>query len=199
MWLLIDNYDSFTYNLVHYFKSLGCALEVVKHDAIDVASIAEINPQGLILSPGPGTPEDAGVSLAAIAAFANKLPILGVCLGHQCLAQHFGAKIDQASTIMHGKTSEVHHDGSELFAGISQPFTAARYHSLAIAPESVSPCLQIRAWTENAKGQMEDIMAISHKQRPLLGLQFHPEAILTPEGKQILANSLNWLDAQSLK
>lgn len=185
MLLMIDNYDSFTYNLVQYFGELGEPVEVHRNDKISVAEIAARHPSGLVISPGPCSPDEAGISVAAIRELAGKLPILGVCLGHQAIGQAFGGRIVRAERLMHGKTSPVHHDGRELFQGLSNPFDAIRYHSLLIERASLPACLEVTAWT--AEGE---IMGVRHRELPLWGVQFHPESILTVEGKQLLRNFL---------
>lgn len=184
MLLLIDNYDSFTYNLVQYFEILGQNVLVRAHDAITLNQIKEISPHYLVLSPGPKAPEQAGISLAVIQEFHRTIPMLGVCLGHQCLAQAFGGTIISASEIMHGQTSTIVHNGQGIFKNIPNYFTATRYHSLAVDSRSLPPCLRIDAWVN------ETIMAISHRKYPLFGLQFHPEAILSEHGLSLLENFL---------
>ena len=185
MLLMIDNYDSFTYNLVQYFAELGEVVEVYRNDRITVDGIVARRPQRLVVSPGPCSPDEAGVSVAAIRELAGKLPILGVCLGHQALGQAFGGRIVRADRLMHGKTSPIHHDARELFAGLSNPFDATRYHSLLIERATLPECLEMTAWT--AEGE---IMGVRHRSLPLWGVQFHPESILTVEGKQLLRNFL---------
>ena len=184
MLLMIDNYDSFTYNLVQYFQILGQEVVVYPHDKIDVAGIDALSPQYLVISPGPKAPEDAGISLEAIDYFYRKIPILGICLGHQCLASAFGGKIISAPEILHGKTSCIRHHKQGLFQNLPNNFLATRYHSLAVETQSLAPCFSIDAWAD------ETIMAISHRQYPLYGLQFHPEAILTEHGFQLLTHFL---------
>ena len=186
MLLLIDNYDSFTYNLVQYFQILGQEVQVYAHDKISVQQIKKLAPQYLVLSPGPKAPEDAGISMEAIKEFQHTLPILGICLGHQCLAQAFGATIIPATEVKHGTTSKILHHYQGLFKNTSNLFTAARYHSLAVDVPSLPPCFSIDAWADNT------IMAISHRQYPLFGLQFHPEAILSQYGLQLLENFLRY-------
>jgi anthranilate synthase/aminodeoxychorismate synthase-like glutamine amidotransferase len=186
--LVIDNYDSFTYNLVQYLGELGAETRVVKNDAIDVAGIARDAPSGILISPGPCTPNEAGVSLACIAELGDKLPILGVCLGHQAIGQAFGGKVVRAGRLMHGKTSPIHHDGRGVFAGLTSPFEATRYHSLLVERASVPACLQISAWTEEG-----EIMGLRHKTLAVEGVQFHPESVLTLEGKRLVANWLGGL------
>jgi anthranilate synthase component 2 len=185
MLLMIDNYDSFTYNLVQYFAELGETVEVHRNDKITVAEVAARRPDRLVISPGPCSPDEAGISVAVIRELAGKLPILGVCLGHQSIGQAFGGRIVRAGRLMHGKTSPVHHDGRELFAGLSNPFEATRYHSLLIERATLPPCLEITAWTAE-----DEIMGVRHREQPLWGVQFHPESILTVEGKRLLENFL---------
>ena len=185
MLLIIDNYDSFTYNLVQYFQCLQQEVLIYAHDKISLAKIKELAPQYIVISPGPKTPDDAGISLAVIKEFYRELPILGVCLGHQCLAQAFGGKISTAPEIMHGKTSPITHHYQGLFKNIPNHFNATRYHSLAVEVVSLPSCFSIDAWAKNT------IMAISHRQYPLFGLQFHPEAILSQHGMHLLENFLN--------
>ena len=181
--LLIDNYDSFTYNLVQAFAGMGAEVLVYRNDAIGVADAVQLNPSHLVISPGPGRPEDAGVSLDMIDAFAERLPVLGVCLGHQCLVSYFGGDIVRAERLMHGKTSLVTHDGETIFNGMSQPFEAGRYHSLCADRRSLPAQLKLSA--ETTEGE---IMAVRHRSLPLEGVQFHPESVLTPEGNMLMAN-----------
>jgi anthranilate synthase/aminodeoxychorismate synthase-like glutamine amidotransferase len=185
MLLLIDNYDSFTYNLYQYLGELGAQTRVVRNDEISVEEALALEPEAIVISPGPGTPDDAGISLDLIRAAQGAVPLLGVCLGHQSLGQAFGGRIVRAPSLMHGKTSEVHHDGRTIFAGLPQPFTATRYHSLVIAPDSLPECLEVSARTADGV-----IMAVRHREHPLEGVQFHPESILTTAGKDLLANFL---------
>lgn len=185
MLLLIDNYDSFTFNLAQYFEELGETVRVFRNDTIGIAEIETLNPARIVISPGPGVPSKAGITPPVIAAFAAKLPILGVCLGHQALAESFGGRIIHAPSLVHGKTSEVHHDGRTIFAGLPNPFAATRYHSLCVDASSVPACLEVSARTPDGV-----IMGLRHKALPLEGVQFHPESILTVHGKQLLAN---WL------
>jgi anthranilate synthase/aminodeoxychorismate synthase-like glutamine amidotransferase len=181
--LLIDNYDSFTYNLVQAFATLGAEVLTLRNDAISVAEATALGPTHLVISPGPGRPDDAGVSLEMIGAFAGKVPMLGVCLGHQCLVQHYGGRIVRAGRLMHGKTSMVTHDGGAIFAGMSQPFEAGRYHSLCAEDSSLPGELVVTAKTDR-----DEIMGVRHKTLPLEGVQFHPESVLTPEGDILMAN-----------
>jgi len=187
MLLVIDNYDSFTYNLVQYFGELGANLEVYRNDALTLKQIAEMNPEKIVISPGPGRPEDAGISVDIIKTFTGKFPILGVCLGHQSIGYAYGGKIIQASRLMHGKTSRIRHDSQEIYSGIENPFEATRYHSLVIDKQTLPDCLEVTAVTEDKD---QEIMGIRHKQFPLWGVQYHPESILTKAGKDILKNFL---------
>ncbi|ODS63167.1 MAG: anthranilate/aminodeoxychorismate synthase component II [Arenimonas sp. SCN 70-307] len=190
MVLMIDNYDSFTYNLVQYLGELGQDVRVVRNDALTVAEIAALAPERIVISPGPCTPNEAGVSLEVLEKLAGKVPILGVCLGHQSLGQAFGGKVVRARTIMHGKTSPIRHKGVGVFAGLPDPFEATRYHSLVVEKDSLPDCLEITAWTENADGSMDEIMGLRHKTLPVEGVQFHPESILTQHGHDMLRNFL---------
>jgi anthranilate synthase component 2 len=190
MLLMIDNYDSFTYNLVQYFGELGQEVRVVRNDAIDVAGIEALAPSRIVISPGPGTPDDAGVSLAIYDRLAGRIPVLGVCLGHQALGQAFGAKVVRAGRIMHGKTSKVRHNGTGVFAGIPDAFEATRYHSLVVDRASLPDCLEVTAWTEDEDGSVEAIMGLRHKTLRAEGVQFHPESILTQHGHALLRNFL---------
>jgi anthranilate synthase/aminodeoxychorismate synthase-like glutamine amidotransferase len=183
--LLIDNYDSFTYNLVQSFLVLGAEVAVYRNDQITVADALLLEPSHVVISPGPGRPEDAGVSLDMIAAFAERTPVLGVCLGHQSLVQHFGGRIISAARLMHGKTSMIEHDGKVLFAGLPQPCEVGRYHSLAAQRDNIPACLEVTARTEGG-----EIMGVRHRELPVEGVQFHPESVLTPEGDQLLDNFL---------
>ncbi|HPE74267.1 MAG TPA: aminodeoxychorismate/anthranilate synthase component II [Candidatus Competibacter sp.] len=190
MLLMIDNYDSFTYNLVQYFGELGEEVWVYRNDQIDPDQIAEYAPARIVLSPGPCTPNEAGVSLATIERFAGQIPILGVCLGHQSIGQAFGGHIVRAGHVMHGKTSEVHHRGQGVFAGLPSPFTVVRYHSLVIDKATAPDCLDITAWTQTPDGDIDEIMGVHHKTLPVEGVQFHPESILTEHGHALLRNFL---------
>ena len=183
MILMIDNYDSFTYNLVQAFRELGADMQVIRNDQIDVDGIRALAPAAIILSPGPGNPDSAGVTLAAIKEFAGKLPLFGVCLGHQSIAQAFGGRIVHAKQLMHGKTSRIHHDGRGVFAGLEQDFPAMRYHSLAVERESLPDCFEISAETEDG-----EIMGLRHKTLPIESVQYHPESIGTPEGMKQMRN-----------
>jgi anthranilate synthase component 2 len=187
---MIDNYDSFTYNLVQYFGELGAEVQVYRNDQITLAEIERLAPSHLVISPGPCTPNEAGISLAAITHFAGKLPILGVCLGHQGIGQAFGGKVVHAREIMHGKTSLIHHKNEGVFKGLENPFEATRYHSLVIERESLPDCLDITAWTETPDGLLDEIMGVRHKTLDVEGVQFHPESILTQHGHDLLRNFL---------
>jgi anthranilate synthase component II len=189
--LMVDNYDSFTYNIVQYFGELGQAVKVVRNDELSVAQIAALKPERIVISPGPCTPNEAGVSLEVLAALGDQVPILGVCLGHQSIGQAFGGKVIRASRIMHGKTSPVFHTGQGVFAGLPSPFEATRYHSLVVEQSSLPDCLEVTAWTENADGSREEIMGLRHRTLPVQGVQFHPESILTEHGHAMLQNFLN--------
>jgi len=189
MLLLIDNYDSFTYNLYQYFCELGTEVLVKRNDQLSLADIEQLAPSHLVISPGPCTPDDAGISMAAITHFAERLPILGVCLGHQAMAQAFGGQVVRARQAVHGKTSPIRHTGQSVFNGLNNPLTVTRYHSLIVAAESLPECFTLTAWTER-DGQPDEIMGIAHKQLPLHGVQFHPESILSEQGHQLLNNFL---------
>ena len=186
MLLMIDNYDSFTYNLVQYFLELGQEVKVLRNDQVTLADIAALSPDYLVISPGPGTPSQAGISISAIQNFAGQIPILGICLGHQSIVEAFGGQVVRAGRLMHGKTSSIYHAGSTLFNDLSEPFTATRYHSLIAERDSFPECLDITAWTDN-----DEIMGLEHHDLPIYGVQFHPESILSTEGKNLLANYLN--------
>ncbi|WP_006786477.1 anthranilate synthase component II [Thiorhodospira sibirica] len=188
MLLMIDNYDSFTYNLVQYLGELGVEVRVFRNDALSLADIARLAPSHLMISPGPCTPDEAGISLAAIQHFAGKIPILGVCLGHQAIGQAFGGRIIHAREIMHGKTSMIHHTNEGVFSGLSNPFEATRYHSLVIAQDCVPECLQVTAWTQTASGARDEIMGVRHRSLAIEGVQFHPESILSQHGHALLRN-----------
>jgi anthranilate synthase component 2 len=191
MLLMIDNYDSFTYNLVQYFGELGADVQVYRNDKITIAEIETLNPDKIVISPGPCTPNEAGISLNVIRHFSAKKPILGVCLGHQSIGQAFGGDIVHANAIMHGKTSPIHHNNSSVFRGIESPFKATRYHSLVVNKASLPDCFDITAWTENGDGSLDEIMGIQHKTLPVEGVQFHPESILTEQGHALLKNFLD--------
>ncbi|MBU0656476.1 MAG: aminodeoxychorismate/anthranilate synthase component II [Gammaproteobacteria bacterium] len=189
--LMVDNYDSFTYNLVQYFGELGADVQVVRNDEIPVEAIDEIAPDKIVLSPGPCTPTEAGISIPTLLRFAGKIPILGVCLGHQSIGQAFGGKIIRAKEIMHGKTSMIHHKGVGVFTNLPSPLEATRYHSLVIEQETIPDCLEITAWTETEDGRLDEIMGVRHKTLPVEGVQFHPESILTQYGHDMLRNFLD--------
>jgi len=185
MILVVDNYDSFTYNLVQYLGELGQVLKVFRNDKISIKGIKKLRPERIVISPGPGRPEDAGISKAVIKEFSGRVPLLGVCLGHQCIAEVFGGKVVQAKRLMHGKTSKITHNSKGIFKGITNPFEATRYHSLIVENKSLPACLDITAWTRE-----KEIMGLKHKSYPLFGVQFHPESILTVVGKDMLRNFL---------
>ncbi len=191
MILMIDNYDSFTYNLVQYLGELGAEVKTVRNDAITTAEIRELNPQGIVISPGPCTPDEAGISLEVVAELGGLFPILGVCLGHQCIGQVFGGQVVRADQVMHGKTSMMHHRGVGVFEGLPKPFEATRYHSLVLRKDAIPECLDVTAWTENADGSIEEIMGLKHSSLSIEGVQFHPESILTRCGHDLLQNFIN--------
>ena len=188
--LMVDNYDSFTFNLVQYLQELGEEVKVVRNDELDVAGIAALAPERIVISPGPCTPNEAGVSLAVLEQLGARIPIFGVCLGHQSLGQAFGGRVVRAGRIMHGKTSMIHHTGRGVFAGLPSPFEATRYHSLVVERSSLPECLEVTAWTENPDGSVEEIMGLRHRSLPVEGVQFHPESILTQHGHDLLRNFL---------
>ncbi|MES2674969.1 MAG: aminodeoxychorismate/anthranilate synthase component II [Pseudomonadota bacterium] len=190
MILMIDNYDSFTYNLVQYFGELGAEMKVVRNDEITIEDIIALAPEKIVVSPGPCTPNEAGVSVAAIKTFAGKIPLLGVCLGHQSIGQAFGGNVIRAPFVMHGKTSPIYHNNKGVFSGLKNPFQATRYHSLVIEKNSLPDCLEITAWTQNEDGSMAEIMGVKHKTLAVEGVQFHPESILTEHGHDMLRNFL---------
>ena len=190
MLLMLDNYDSFTYNLVRYFRELGAEVVVYRNDEISLAEIEQLAPSHIVISPGPCTPDEAGISMAAIAHFAGKIPLLGVCLGHQSIGQVFGGKVVRAEKVMHGKTSMVSHSQGGVFAGLDQPVEATRYHSLVVDAASLPECLEATAWSLNAAGEKQVIMGIRHKTLDVEGVQFHPESVLTHQGHALLANFL---------
>ncbi|MEH6582598.1 MAG: aminodeoxychorismate/anthranilate synthase component II [Halioglobus sp.] len=190
MLLMIDNYDSFTYNVVQYLGELGADVHVVRNDEIKVADIAALAPEKIVISPGPCTPNEAGVSMEVIRSYAGKLPILGICLGHQSMGQVFGGKIVRARNVMHGKISAIHHRSQGVFRGLSQPFDATRYHSLVVDRESLPDCLEITAWTQTEDGEIDEIMGLRHRELNIEGVQFHPESILSEHGHDLLRNFL---------
>lgn len=190
MLLMIDNYDSFTYNVVQYFAELGANVQVYRNDEITIEQIEALNPDHLVISPGPCTPHEAGISVEAIRHFSGKLPILGICLGHQSIGQVFGGRIVRAGRVMHGKTSPVIHANQGVFEGLDNPLIATRYHSLVIDKKTLPDCLEITAWTENQDGSMEEIMGVRHKELDIEGVQFHPESILTVQGHELFNNFL---------
>jgi anthranilate synthase component 2 len=185
MLLMIDNYDSFTYNIVQYFGQLGQDVQVHRNDKITLDEIEALRPERLVISPGPCSPEEAGISVAAIKRFSGKIPLLGVCLGHQAIGAAFGGNVVRSISLMHGKTSPIHHDGKELFKGLANPFQATRYHSLVVDRPTLPDCLEVTAWVDNG-----EIMGLRHKQLPVWGVQFHPESILTEGGMELLGNFL---------
>ena len=189
MILMIDNYDSFTFNVVQYLLELGAEVAVRRNDEITIADIEAMAPQKIVISPGPCTPNEAGLALDTVAYFAGKIPLLGICLGHQSIGQSFGGDIVRAKAVMHGKTSMIHHNGSGVFAELANPFEATRYHSLVVAPETMPDCLEVTAWTEE-NGEMDAIMGLRHRELDVEGVQFHPESILTEHGHQLFNNFL---------
>jgi anthranilate synthase component 2 len=190
MLVMIDNYDSFTWNLVQYLGELGAEVAVYRNDELTIEELAALEPELLMISPGPCTPNEAGISVEAVRRFAGRIPILGVCLGHQSIGQAYGGRVVHAREIMHGKTSLIHHKGQGVFAGLPNPFEATRYHSLVVAREGLPDCLEITAWTENPDGSMDEIMGLRHRELPIEGVQFHPESILTRNGHDLLQNFL---------
>jgi anthranilate synthase component 2 len=188
MLLMIDNYDSFTYNLVQYLGELGVEVRVVRNDELTVEAVAALSPERIVISPGPCTPNEAGISVPLIRALAGQIPILGVCLGHQAIGQAFGGHIVKARRVMHGKTSPVYHAGQGVFHGLENPFEATRYHSLVIESGTLPECLEVTAWTREGDGQREEIMGVRHRDLPVQGVQFHPESILTRHGHDLLRN-----------
>ena len=191
MLLMIDNYDSFTYTLVNYLESLSVDVVVKKNDEIDIAGIGALAPDYLMISPGPCTPNESGISIKAITHFAGKLPILGVCLGHQAIGQAFGATVVKAQQVMHGKTSPVFHHGRGVFNGLDMPFNATRYHSLVLDKKTLPECFEVTAWTVHHDGRVEEIMGIRHRELPIEGVQFHPESVLTEQGMDLLRNFIS--------
>jgi anthranilate synthase component II len=190
MILMLDNYDSFTYNLVQYLGELGEDVRVFRNDQITVDEIAAMKPEAIVISPGPCTPNEAGISLELIQQLSSRIPTLGVCLGHQSIGQAFGGTVMRARDVMHGKTSQIHHTGKGVFAGLPSPFRATRYHSLIVSRENLPADFEITAWTENEAGDMDEIMGLQHKTLPIEGVQFHPESILTEHGHDMLRNFL---------
>ncbi|WP_374249194.1 aminodeoxychorismate/anthranilate synthase component II [Thermomonas sp.] len=191
MLLMLDNYDSFTFNLVQYLQELGADVRVERNDALTVAQIEALAPSGIVISPGPCTPNEAGVSLDVLRELGPRIPIFGVCLGYQALGQVYGGQVVRAGRIMHGKTSPIHHTGKGVFAGLPTPFEATRYHSLVVEKTSVPDCLEVTAWTENDDGSVEELMGLRHREHPVEGVQFHPESILTRHGHAMLKNFLD--------
>ncbi len=191
MLLMIDNYDSFTYNIVQYLGELKAHVKVVRNDEITVEDIETLNPERIVISPGPCSPSEAGISIATIERYAGKIPILGVCLGHQSIGQAFGGDVVRAKKVMHGKTSMIYHNNVGVFKNIPSPFRATRYHSLVIKRETLPACLELTAWTQNDDGSIDEIMGVRHKVMKVEGVQFHPESILTEHGHQLLQNFLN--------
>jgi len=190
MILMIDNYDSFTYNVVQYLGELDADVKVVRNDEITVAQVAELAPEKIVVSPGPCTPNEAGISVATIERFAGKIPLLGICLGHQSIGQAFGGKIVRARQVMHGKTSLIYHADKGVFRGLTNPYQATRYHSLVIDKDSLPECLEVTAWTQTEGGEIDEIMGVRHKTLDIEGVQFHPESILTEHGHDLLRNFL---------
>jgi len=197
MLLMIDNYDSFTYNVVQYLGELKADVKVIRNDEMNIDEIKALNPERLVVSPGPCTPNEAGVSVEAIKTFAGQIPILGICLGHQSIGQAFGGNIVRAHHVMHGKTSMIHHNTQGVFAGLTNPFEATRYHSLVIERASLPDCLEITAWTETESGEVDEIMGVRHKELAIEGVQFHPESILTQHGHDMLQNFLTLHSAKA--
>jgi anthranilate synthase component 2 len=190
MVLMIDNYDSFTFNLVQYLQTLGAEVKVVRNDELSVAQIEALAPERIVISPGPCTPNEAGVSVDVITRLGARVPILGVCLGHQSIGQAYGGDVVRAKTIMHGKTSRIRHEGQGVFAGLPDGYEATRYHSLVVSRESLPDCLEVTAWTDNDDGSFDEIMGLRHREHPVEGVQFHPESILTEHGHALLKNFL---------
>ena len=191
MILMIDNYDSFTYNIVQYLAELKADVKVYRNDELTLSDIERLSPEKIVISPGPCTPTEAGVSVDTIKTFAGQIPILGICLGHQSIGQAFGGQIVRAKQVMHGKTSLIHHGDSGVFKNLSNPFQATRYHSLVIDQTTLPDCLEVTAWTENTDGRLDEIMGVRHKELCIEGVQFHPESILTQHGHDLLSNFLN--------
>ena len=191
MVVMIDNYDSFTYNIVQYLRELGSEVQVFRNDEIKISHIDDLSPDRLVISPGPRTPQHAGISMSVIKSFSEKIPILGICLGHQCIGQFFGGRVIPAKRVMHGKTSLIYHNQTSIFKDITSPFTATRYHSLIVERVNLPDCLEMTAWTESIDGETDEIMGLHHKDLPLVGVQFHPESIMTNFGHDILKNFLD--------
>ena len=189
---MIDNYDSFTYNIVQYLRELGAEVQVFRNDEVKISDIDDLSPDRLVISPGPRTPQHAGISTSVIKSFSEKIPILGICLGHQCIGQFFGGSVIPAKRVMHGKTSLIYHNRTAVFKDIISPFTATRYHSLVVERVNLPDCLEMTAWTESIHGETEEIMGLRHKDLPLVGVQFHPESIMTDYGHDILKNFLDF-------
>ncbi len=190
MLVMIDNYDSFTYNVVQYLGELGADVQVYRNDEITVSELEKLWPDHIVISPGPCTPNEAGISMEAIRHFAGRIPLLGICLGHQSMGQVFGGDVVRAKQVMHGKVSPVRHEGQGVFAGLDDPLTVTRYHSLVVSAETLPDCLEITAWTENEDGEMDEIMGLRHRELAIEGVQFHPESIMTEQGHALLANFL---------
>jgi len=191
MIVMIDNYDSFTYNIVQYLRELGSEVQVFRNDEIEISHIDDLSPDRLVISPGPRTPQYAGISDSVIKSFSEKIPILGICLGHQCIGQFFGGRVIPAKRVMHGKTSLIYHNQTAIFKDVISPFTATRYHSLVVERLNLPDCLEVTAWTETINGETDEIMGLRHKDLPLVGVQFHPESIMTSYGHEILKNFLD--------
>jgi len=191
MILMIDNYDSFTYNLVQYLGELGADVTTVRNDTISIDGIREMDPRGIVISPGPCTPDEAGISLDVVRELGGSYPVFGVCLGHQCIGQVFDGRVIRAGQIMHGKTSMIHHRGQGVFAGLPQPFEATRYHSLVVDKQTIPHCRESTAWTEYENGEIEEVMGLRHRELPIEGVQFHPESIMTGCGHDLLQNFLD--------
>jgi len=191
MIVMIDNYDSFTYNIVQYLRELGSEVQVFRNDEIEIPHIYDLSPDRLVISPGPRTPQYAGISDSVIKSFSEKIPILGICLGHQCIGQFFGGRVIPAKRVMHGKTSLIYHNQTAIFKDVISPFTATRYHSLVVERLNLPDCLEVTAWTETVNGETDEIMGLRHKDLPLVGVQFHPESIMTSYGHDILKNFLD--------
>ncbi len=192
MIVMIDNYDSFTYNIVQYLRELGAEVQVFRNDEVKISDIDDLSPDRLVISPGPRTPQHAGISTSVIKSFSEKIPILGICLGHQCIGQFFGGSVIPAKRVMHGKTSLIYHNRTAIFKDIISPFTATRYHSLVVERVNLPDCLEMTAWTESIHGETEEIMGLRHKDLPLVGVQFHPESIMSDYGHDILKNFLDF-------